>query len=107
MSLPPEDAWYVVISSSEDPHTKTVKGLDAVEAAINEFMYGGDMPKDVRESWHESLLDFDGHWSGHYPEYMPWEYCESFEDGSITVQRLSDDDPAVAALSPIRTQEKS
>lgn len=93
----PENAWYLFVTHGDVAYTRTVKGLDAVEEQIAGALYmtPQDMPADERASWREWLRDFDGNWtqSGYGQNAMPWAASESFEDGGISIQRLSEDDP--------------
>ena len=114
IQTPAQKAWYVVIAGGDGPQTRTVKGLDAVVDAVADMVEPGD--EVARGIWRDSIYDFEEHWGCHYPDYIPWNYTYSFEDGRLDIQRLSDDDPIVAVLnwneiicgdhtSPIRTEQ--
>lgn len=95
MPLSNDEAWFVVISNGDGASTRTVKGLNAAADILIGLVAGNE---DERQAWRKSIFDFDGSWGSHYPDYVPWNYEASLEDGSLSIQRLSDDDPIVAIL---------
>tara|TARA_R110002110_G_scaffold294324_1_gene508293 strand:- start:1024 stop:1332 length:309 start_codon:yes stop_codon:yes gene_type:complete len=97
-----ENAWYVFATGGDVAYTRTVQGIAAVEHEIATALYDPPdaMPADEREGWRDWINDPDN-WAinGWGDHSVMWRASQSFEDGSISVQRISDDDPILAKLN--------